>query len=61
MIQDSIVSIALGCRLDDLGYESQQIRRFALLQNVQIGSGSHLTSCSMGTGGCVPGSRVARA
>jgi len=43
------------------GMNPSRCRRFALLQNVQIGSGSHPTSCSMDTGGCDHGSRMARA
>jgi len=61
MIEDSIVSIVLGCRLDDPGYESQQMQKIFSSPKCPNWIGSHLTSYSMGTGGCVPGSRMARA
>jgi len=34
MIQESIVSIVLGCRLDDPGYESQQMQKIFLFSKM---------------------------
>jgi hypothetical protein len=57
----SLVSIVSGYGLD---YRAIEVRSpagakdFSSILCVQTGSGSHLTSCTMGTGGPFPGERA---
>jgi hypothetical protein len=62
--RDSSVGIETGYGLDDWG---SRVRfpagagNFSLQHRVQNGSGAHLASCPMGTGGYFPGGKAAGA
>jgi hypothetical protein len=63
-IVDSLVSIALGYRLDDQGSEVQfpaEAGNFSLHHCIQKGSGAHPASYPMGTRGSFPGGKAAGA
>jgi hypothetical protein len=57
----SSISIESGYGLDDraIGVRSQAgVKDFSYSLFVQTGSGAHLASCPMGTGGLVPGGKA---
>jgi hypothetical protein len=51
----------MSYKLDDRGWISCRRRYFSLRHRIQTGSGVHLASYPMGTGGYFPWSKVARA
>jgi hypothetical protein len=55
----SSVSIVSVCGLDDRAFDPEQ-RRESLSSSLclQIGSGAHPASCTMGTGGLFPGAKT---
>jgi hypothetical protein len=61
--RDSVVSIATGYELDDrgVGVRVPVGSRIFTSPIVQNGSGDHLTSYTMGTGGSFPGGKAAEA
>jgi hypothetical protein len=61
MSRDTAVVIATAYGLDDRGveFESRWGQGFSLLHIVQTGSGAHLASYPMGTGGSFPGGKAA--
>jgi hypothetical protein len=58
--RDSVVGIAAGCELDDLGVGVRVPvgSRIFLLYGVQTGSGAHPTSYRMGTWGSFAGGKA---
>ena len=63
MSLDDVVSLVTGCGLGIQGTVILVMRgnTFYLLETVQTGPGAHTVSYSVGSAGCIPGHKVARA